>query len=264
MELNKTLLIAALSLFAASGLMAKPKAQEEIPGVAAQPAEFFYTGKPYDKDLGAYLFNYRNLDAQTSRWTSADPSGFPDGANNRFYAPVPTRQLDRNGLYTISLDACSPYINGPLWNNTLLSSALDAINLPSDGVNRIDLSVTGASATLSVSAQATGTYTTITDLANLISLLCGGSGGATKGLDFTNWPTTTSGTLNLDPLYATKGSGDTYIGTQSQNFSDGGSCTLPDLTGLNLDLGNGVVLYSLTNINCQFSVSATLNVDTYE
>ena len=99
MKLNKTLLIAALSLFAVSGLMAKDKPKkEEIPGVAPQPAEFFYTGKPYDKDLGAYTFNYRNYDPSTARWTSADPSGFPDGANNRIYAPVPTVQLDPNGL----------------------------------------------------------------------------------------------------------------------------------------------------------------------
>ena len=27
-----------------------------------------------------------------------DPSGFPDGANNRMYASVPTSQLDNNGL----------------------------------------------------------------------------------------------------------------------------------------------------------------------
>ena len=31
------------------------------------------------------------------RWTTVDPSGFPDGANNRLYAAVPTSQLDNNG-----------------------------------------------------------------------------------------------------------------------------------------------------------------------
>lgn len=86
MKLNKSLLIAVLSVFTASGLMAKENAKkEEIPGVAPQPAEFFYTGKPYDKDLGAYTFKYRNYDPVMSRWTSADPSGFPDGANNIIY-----------------------------------------------------------------------------------------------------------------------------------------------------------------------------------
>ncbi|MEI6561249.1 MAG: RHS repeat-associated core domain-containing protein [Verrucomicrobiota bacterium] len=100
MKLNKILLITALSLFAATGLMAKDKAKkEEIPGVAPQPAEFFYTGKPYDKDLGAYTFNYRNYDPSTIRWTSADPSGFPDGANNFIYViNNPLNGSDFDGL----------------------------------------------------------------------------------------------------------------------------------------------------------------------
>ena len=104
MKLKPTLLIATLSLLAASGLMANPKTQakvkkeESIPGVAPQPASFFYTGKPYDADLGAYTFNFRNYDPAVARWTTVDPSGFPDGVNNRIYAPVPTGQLDPNGL----------------------------------------------------------------------------------------------------------------------------------------------------------------------
>jgi hypothetical protein len=32
------------------------------------------------------------------RWSSADPSGFPDGANNQCYAPVPTSDFDYQGL----------------------------------------------------------------------------------------------------------------------------------------------------------------------
>ena len=108
MKLHKTLLITALSLFAASGLMAKEKAKkEEIPGVAHQPAEFFYTGKPYDKDLGAYTFNYRNYDPKVARWTSADPSGFPDGANIQRYAPIPTIAFDATGLFAQSFSVTS-------------------------------------------------------------------------------------------------------------------------------------------------------------
>lgn len=86
MKLNKSLLSVTLSLLAATTLLAKEKPKkEEIPGVAAQPASFFYTGKPYDADLGAYTFNFRNYDPSTARWTSADPSGFPDNANNWLY-----------------------------------------------------------------------------------------------------------------------------------------------------------------------------------
>ena len=98
MKINQTLLIAALSLFTASGLMAKQQAEEKVPGVAAQPASYFYTGKPYDADLGAFTFNYRNYDPEMKRWTTADPSGFPDGANNRLYTNTPTFAFDPNGL----------------------------------------------------------------------------------------------------------------------------------------------------------------------
>lgn len=76
---------------------------ENIPGVVEQPASYFYTGKPYDSDLGAYVFNARNYNPEINRWTSTDPSGFIDGANNTIYAPTPTIELDANGLWKISL-----------------------------------------------------------------------------------------------------------------------------------------------------------------
>lgn len=70
-----------------------------------------FTGKPYDADLNAYVFPYRNYSVATSRWMSADPAGFPDGPNRHFYAPVPTMGLDPWGLaYVEAVD----YTN---WNN---------------------------------------------------------------------------------------------------------------------------------------------------
>ena len=57
-----------------------------------------FTGKPYDEDLQAYVFPYRNYDASTARWRSSDPAGYPDGINQHFYACVPTVLLDRFGL----------------------------------------------------------------------------------------------------------------------------------------------------------------------
>ena len=59
---------------------------------------FNFTGKPYDEDLQAYVFPYRNYDASTARWRSSDPAGYPDGINNQFYACVPTYALDPLGL----------------------------------------------------------------------------------------------------------------------------------------------------------------------
>ena len=32
-----------------------------------------FTGKPYDEDLQAYVFPYRNYDASTARWRSSPP-----------------------------------------------------------------------------------------------------------------------------------------------------------------------------------------------
>ena len=57
-----------------------------------------FTGKPYDEDLQAYVFPYRNYDASTARWRSSDPAGYPDGINNQFYAAIPTYGLDILGL----------------------------------------------------------------------------------------------------------------------------------------------------------------------
>ncbi|MCK9589566.1 MAG: hypothetical protein M0Q93_09425 [Terrimicrobiaceae bacterium] len=74
--------------------------QDSLPGMGVQPAEYFYTGKPYDSDMGAYTFKYRNYDPELNRWTTADPSGFPDGANNQLYAAIPTTDCDPQGLRT--------------------------------------------------------------------------------------------------------------------------------------------------------------------
>ncbi len=67
------------------------------------PEEIRYTGKPYSRALGAYVFNARAYDAATSRWTTPDPSGFPDGVNNRVYAATPTFQMDADGLIVIGI-----------------------------------------------------------------------------------------------------------------------------------------------------------------
>ena len=57
-----------------------------------------FTGKPYDEDLHAYVFPYRNYMASVGRWMSFDPSGYPDGSNSHMYACVPNISLDILGL----------------------------------------------------------------------------------------------------------------------------------------------------------------------
>ena len=89
------------------------KASEAISQGYAADASAFYTGKPYLASSGGYAFKYRSYDPEVVRWTSEDPSGFPDGVNGHMYVPVPTcgfdpdglkaRRAFENGVHTISL-----------------------------------------------------------------------------------------------------------------------------------------------------------------
>jgi RHS repeat-associated protein len=71
-------------------------------GSAGNPER--YTGKPYDEDLGAYVFPFRNYRAEEGRWMSGDPSGFPDGINGYLYTGDPLSTLDPDGLEIIHLN----------------------------------------------------------------------------------------------------------------------------------------------------------------
>ena len=59
--------------------------------------QLFYTGKPYLEETGQYLFLFRHYDPELARWTTADPSGFPDWPNNYLYAMNPFSGLDPDG-----------------------------------------------------------------------------------------------------------------------------------------------------------------------
>jgi len=100
-RLGKLIAVAAAILAGATALPAAEK-EDSLPGMGVQPAEYFYTGKPYDSDTGSYTFKYRNYDPELNRWTTSDPSGFPDGANNSRYAPTPTTGIDWQGLVVIN------------------------------------------------------------------------------------------------------------------------------------------------------------------
>ena len=80
------------------------------------PEDVCYTGKPYNKELGAYVFNARNYDATISRWTTPDPSGFPDGANNSVY--VKNRS-------TCSTDAIGLFYSGGFYMSVFGGSIAD-------------------------------------------------------------------------------------------------------------------------------------------
>ena len=76
---------------------AEKASQPNTRSATAEPA--FYTGKPYLASLANYAFQYRSYSPEMARWTSEDPSGFPDGANNQLYVNNMTLNcIDRVGL----------------------------------------------------------------------------------------------------------------------------------------------------------------------
>jgi RHS repeat-associated protein len=56
-------------------------AAKPAPQTIATEDHAFYTGKPYVESSGGDAFKYRSYNPELARWTSEDPSGFPDGAN---------------------------------------------------------------------------------------------------------------------------------------------------------------------------------------
>ena len=73
----------------------------------------FYTGKPYIEETGQYAFLFRSYDPGLSRWTTSDPSGFPDGANNYLHVNNLYGAIDDTGLQIIKF-AYSTYIETPV------------------------------------------------------------------------------------------------------------------------------------------------------
>ena len=64
----------------------------------------FYTGKPYLASFSGYAFKFRSYDPELARWTSEDPSGFPDGSNNTIYVNnKSTNAIDLMGLNIYSI-----------------------------------------------------------------------------------------------------------------------------------------------------------------
>ncbi len=99
---------------------AKLAACDTLPATALQ--ELFYTGKPYLEETGQYVFLFRHYDPELGRWTTSDPSGFPDGANNIAYMAVPTSEFDWQGLATKTV--VLGFLNETVWGNTINVMAL--------------------------------------------------------------------------------------------------------------------------------------------
>ena len=179
--------LATVFAVAITQLGSPAQAKETLPGVAEQPATYFYTGKPYDGDLGSYTFNARNYSPEINRWTSVDPSGFPDGANGQRYSPVPTNGLDPLGLQSYSY------------------------NYSWTGYYRVSGSTSNLSIVANVSASVVALATT--GPTSLVFSAIATAAGAVGGVP-TNWtsartPSVTSGWLGEN---GAPPSGGTYVG----------------------------------------------------
>jgi len=129
-----------------------------------QAAIQFYTGKPFDSSSESYLFKSRSYDPEFSRWTSADPSGFPDGANGSVYlGSSPVSHLDYGGLFSLSVSSASPdEASNPVDNSQKVwAFPLIHINAGSShagsmaGLAKINTSITTAVATTNLPGSVT-------------------------------------------------------------------------------------------------------------
>lgn len=55
------------------------------------------TGKPYLSGIGLYVFRHRHYSPNIARWTTPDPSGYPDGTNSFVYFHDPNVGSDPYG-----------------------------------------------------------------------------------------------------------------------------------------------------------------------
>jgi len=102
----------------------------------------FYTGKAFDADAGSYILKYRNYDPMLNRWTTIDPSGYPDGANAFVYINNHVlSSFDPNGLAEINTvsDAIRWYNIGDGENSTAGSQIIDGIKASADYLTKITL-----------------------------------------------------------------------------------------------------------------------------
>jgi len=121
----------------------KAKAADALSAKQAKSAlpiekSVFFTGKPYLQETGSYAFKFRQYDPELNRWTTSDPSGFPDGANNFVYGTNPLNGLDSVGRAWSNWDFVYHYYFGGGTSVTLaqiglLSSVKAASNVYARG-----------------------------------------------------------------------------------------------------------------------------------
>jgi RHS repeat-associated protein len=101
----------------AVGLIAQIESEAFGQSITNNAANARFTGKPFDEDIDAYVFPYRNYRSNVMRWATIDPSGYPKMKNNQTYPSNPILKIDMSGLDDIYLwaDSVAELITGSGW-----------------------------------------------------------------------------------------------------------------------------------------------------
>ncbi|MDX2080588.1 MAG: RHS repeat-associated core domain-containing protein [Terrimicrobiaceae bacterium] len=91
---------------------AKVAAQVTSSASAITHSPLFFTGKPLVEETDQYAFLFRHYDPELNRWTTSDPSGFPDWPNNYLYSNTPLNGVDPDGLAWNELDYVWHFVAG--------------------------------------------------------------------------------------------------------------------------------------------------------
>lgn len=235
--------------------------QKSQPSASSQEGDVFYTGKPYLAESGSYAFKYREYNPEMGRWTTIDPSGFPDGPNNRMYAAVPTSEIDQNGLNLVAVFSLSAVTGLPINNNSELNNAISASglfqsvysdvqtwlhqNVSGNGALTVDMTLLGNQTPNGSSNPSPGHYDFVND-GNLNWLM--------HGITFS----VSGDIMNYSPH-----SGWTYDATVSYNkdwtfmnhLNDGSNITWYNLLGVGLQINGNIK---------EFQVSGSFNKTWHE
>jgi len=191
-------------------------AQAKADALAAEQS--FYTGKPYLPATGSYAFKYRSYQPELARWTSEDPSGFPDGANNIIYSNSPTNGFDALGLAWGNIDFLKHFYTGngaavTLRQIGLYEGVRTAANSPGGGIYNFDKQINDKAKSIDkpYNGQFKDSFEKGYDFGEVLFSL----GGGVLSSDYTGNMTSTP--LPGDPLYAGEYK---YTGDAVINYSD--------------------------------------------
>ncbi len=214
----------------------------------------FFTGRPYLASIDEYAFKYRNYKSGISRWTSEDPSGFPDGANSSIYAPVPTAEIDWQGLIVVNFKVVTEIRAGAqagTKSTHMVEVDTGAKSITLDSYTTGVTNIPGLGAVGSRNDNFTGTLNSVTDCFidltmdgstasrafpaaidysfNIkLTLRTGGKGAASLAIDHDGYPS-----------YEYHINGTQYYNFAEQNLSDlGGGLDIIDLKNFDTGIEN--------------------------